>query len=149
MSLCSFGTLHPQLPCAAAIASHRPAALSPSVFVLQRDAKGQYLFDLLCHHLNLLEKDYFGIRFVDPDKQRVRARPARAACWGFSQLGGTRLGRGVRQMAAANSGLGSDKGLFLSDSPCPCCWEGDKPGVVGALIGHCFARGKSSYSWPP
>lgn len=38
----------------------------------QRDAKGQYLFDLLCHHLNLLEKDYFGIRYVDPDKQRVR-----------------------------------------------------------------------------
>ncbi|KAB0347823.1 hypothetical protein FD754_012680 [Muntiacus muntjak] len=37
---------------------------------LARDAKGQYLFDLLCHHLNLLEKDYFGIRFVDPDKQR-------------------------------------------------------------------------------
>ncbi|KAL8197365.1 UNVERIFIED_CONTAM: FERM domain-containing protein 5 [Gekko kuhli] len=37
---------------------------------LERDAKGQYLFDLLCHHLNLLEKDYFGIRFVDPDKQR-------------------------------------------------------------------------------
>ncbi|XP_061450750.1 FERM domain-containing protein 5 isoform X2 [Rhineura floridana] len=36
----------------------------------QRDAKGQYLFDLLCHHLNLLEKDYFGIRYVDPDKQR-------------------------------------------------------------------------------
>uniref|UniRef100_A0ABI8AAP3 FERM domain-containing protein n=1 Tax=Felis catus TaxID=9685 RepID=A0ABI8AAP3_FELCA len=36
----------------------------------KRDAKGQYLFDLLCHHLNLLEKDYFGIRFVDPDKQR-------------------------------------------------------------------------------
>ncbi|PWA14202.1 hypothetical protein CCH79_00012220 [Gambusia affinis] len=35
-----------------------------------RDAKGQYLFDLLCHHLNLLEKDYFGIRYVDPDKQR-------------------------------------------------------------------------------
>ncbi|KAJ0002048.1 hypothetical protein NQD34_001844 [Periophthalmus magnuspinnatus] len=32
--------------------------------------KGQYLFDLICHHLNLLEKDYFGIRYVDPDKQR-------------------------------------------------------------------------------
>ncbi|KAG7271502.1 hypothetical protein CRUP_005123 [Coryphaenoides rupestris] len=38
----------------------------------RRDAKGQYLFDLICHHLNLLEKDYFGIRYVDPDKQRVR-----------------------------------------------------------------------------
>ncbi|TKS73427.1 FERM domain-containing protein 5 [Collichthys lucidus] len=37
---------------------------------LSRDAKGQYLFDLICHHLNLLEKDYFGIRYVDPDKQR-------------------------------------------------------------------------------
>uniref|UniRef100_A0A673WPH5 FERM domain-containing protein 5 n=1 Tax=Salmo trutta TaxID=8032 RepID=A0A673WPH5_SALTR len=37
---------------------------------IQRDAKGQYLFDLTCHHLNLLEKDYFGIRYVDPDKQR-------------------------------------------------------------------------------
>uniref|UniRef100_A0A452TS20 FERM domain-containing protein 5 n=1 Tax=Ursus maritimus TaxID=29073 RepID=A0A452TS20_URSMA len=42
----------------------------PHLLALQRDAKGQYLFDLLCHHLNLLEKDYFGIRFVDPDKQR-------------------------------------------------------------------------------
>ena len=40
-------------------------------FVFQRDSKGQYLFDLICHHLNLLEKDYFGIRYVDPDKQRV------------------------------------------------------------------------------
>ncbi|XP_032906355.1 FERM domain-containing protein 5 isoform X2 [Amblyraja radiata] len=37
---------------------------------IQRDAKGHYLIDLLCHHMNLLEKDYFGIRFVDPDKQR-------------------------------------------------------------------------------
>ncbi|KAJ0069679.1 hypothetical protein NL108_011964 [Boleophthalmus pectinirostris] len=37
---------------------------------IQRDAKGQYLFDLICLHLNLLEKDYFGIRYVDPDKQR-------------------------------------------------------------------------------
>uniref|UniRef100_A0AAQ6IVM6 FERM domain-containing protein 5 n=1 Tax=Anabas testudineus TaxID=64144 RepID=A0AAQ6IVM6_ANATE len=41
-----------------------------SCLLLQRDAKGQYLFDLICHHLNLLEKDYFGIRYVDPDKQR-------------------------------------------------------------------------------
>lgn len=44
---------------------------SSLLFLLQRDAKGQYLFDVLCHHLNLLEKDYFGIRYVDPDKQRV------------------------------------------------------------------------------
>ncbi|KAK2913780.1 hypothetical protein QQF64_030442 [Cirrhinus molitorella] len=37
---------------------------------VQRDAKGQWLFDQVCQHLNLLEKDYFGIRYVDPDKQR-------------------------------------------------------------------------------
>ncbi|XP_073693221.1 LOW QUALITY PROTEIN: FERM domain-containing protein 5 [Garra rufa] len=37
---------------------------------VQRDGKGQWLFEQVCKHLNLLEKDYFGIRFVDPDKQR-------------------------------------------------------------------------------
>ncbi|KAA0723296.1 FERM domain-containing protein 5 [Triplophysa tibetana] len=37
---------------------------------VQRDAKGQWLFEQVCHHLNLLEKDYFGIRYVDPEKQR-------------------------------------------------------------------------------
>ncbi|XP_066504467.1 FERM domain-containing protein 5 [Hoplias malabaricus] len=37
---------------------------------VQSDAKGQWLFEQTCHHLSLLEKDYFGIRYVDPDKQR-------------------------------------------------------------------------------
>lgn len=50
---------------------HKNMDPSGLVLLLQRDAKGQYLFDLICHHLNLLEKDYFGIRYVDPDKQRV------------------------------------------------------------------------------
>ncbi|XP_076879174.1 FERM domain-containing protein 5 isoform X2 [Brachyhypopomus gauderio] len=36
----------------------------------KRDAKGQWLFEQICQHLSLLEKDYFGIRYVDPDKQR-------------------------------------------------------------------------------
>ncbi|XP_053574438.1 FERM domain-containing protein 5 isoform X1 [Bombina bombina] len=60
---------------------------------VQRDAKGQHLFDLLCHHLNLLERDYFGIRYVDPDKQRhwleftkgivkqLKARPPYILCF--------------------------------------------------------------------
>lgn len=56
-----------------------------SLLSLQRDAKGQYLFDLLCHHLNLLEKDYFGIRFVDPDKQRVS--PYSKHEWGRGSVG--------------------------------------------------------------
>ncbi|CAM9406630.1 unnamed protein product [Lampetra fluviatilis] len=37
---------------------------------IQRDAKGRFLMDHVCNHLDLLERDYFGIRFVDPDKQR-------------------------------------------------------------------------------
>uniref|UniRef100_A0A668AZL8 FERM domain-containing protein n=1 Tax=Myripristis murdjan TaxID=586833 RepID=A0A668AZL8_9TELE len=38
---------------------------------IQRDTKGQFLLDHVCNHYNLLEKDYFGIRYVDPEKQRV------------------------------------------------------------------------------
>ena len=30
----------------------------------------QKLFDRVCAHLNLIEKDYFGLRFVDNKKQR-------------------------------------------------------------------------------
>ncbi|XP_017334112.1 FERM domain-containing protein 5 [Ictalurus punctatus] len=37
---------------------------------VQRDAKGRWIFEQICHHLSLLEKDYFGIRYVDPEKQR-------------------------------------------------------------------------------
>ncbi|XP_068167288.1 FERM domain-containing protein 3 [Antennarius striatus] len=37
---------------------------------IQRDTKGQFLLDHVCNHYNLLEKDYFGIRYVDPEKQR-------------------------------------------------------------------------------
>ncbi|XP_069786448.1 FERM domain-containing protein 3 isoform X3 [Narcine bancroftii] len=37
---------------------------------MQRDAKGQFLIDYICNHFSLLEKDYFGIRYVDPEKQR-------------------------------------------------------------------------------
>ncbi|KAM7416795.1 hypothetical protein PAMA_018725 [Pampus argenteus] len=38
--------------------------------LLWRDTKGQFLLDHVCNHYNLLEKDYFGIRYVDPEKQR-------------------------------------------------------------------------------
>lgn len=38
---------------------------------LQRETKGQFLIDHICNYYSLLEKDYFGIRYVDPEKQRV------------------------------------------------------------------------------
>lgn len=34
-------------------------------FTLQRKAKGQDLFDKVCEFINLAEKDYFGLNFVD------------------------------------------------------------------------------------
>lgn len=37
----------------------------------QKRAKGQILFDKICDHLNLLEKDYFGITYRDVDNQKV------------------------------------------------------------------------------
>ncbi|RXM32334.1 FERM domain-containing protein 3 [Acipenser ruthenus] len=40
-----------------------------------RDTKGQYLLDHVCNHYSLLEKDYFGIRYVDPEKQRHWLEP--------------------------------------------------------------------------
>lgn len=42
------------------------------VCLLQKHARGQVLFDMVCEHLNLLEKDYFGLTFCDSDSQKVR-----------------------------------------------------------------------------
>ncbi|XP_077943524.1 FERM domain-containing protein 3 isoform X4 [Gasterosteus aculeatus] len=42
---------------------------------IQRDTKGQFLLDHVCNHYNLLEKDYFGIRYVDPERQRHWLEP--------------------------------------------------------------------------
>ncbi|XP_022106269.1 FERM domain-containing protein 5-like isoform X2 [Acanthaster planci] len=36
----------------------------------KKDAKGQYLLDEACSRQNLAEKDYFGLRFIDGEKQR-------------------------------------------------------------------------------
>jgi len=40
--------------------------------VVQPHHKGLFLLDLICEQLDIQEKDYFGLRFVDPLKQRVR-----------------------------------------------------------------------------
>uniref|UniRef100_A0A8C6U5V2 Erythrocyte membrane protein band 4.1-like 3b n=1 Tax=Neogobius melanostomus TaxID=47308 RepID=A0A8C6U5V2_9GOBI len=37
---------------------------------LQKRSRGQVLFDKVCDHLNLLEKDYFGITYRDVDNQK-------------------------------------------------------------------------------
>ncbi|XP_060011280.1 FERM domain-containing protein 3 isoform X1 [Lagenorhynchus albirostris] len=42
---------------------------------IQRETKGQFLIDHICNYYSLLEKDYFGIRFVDPEKQRHWLEP--------------------------------------------------------------------------
>lgn len=42
------------------------------IFFTQKRAKGQMLFDKVCEHLNLLEKDYFGITYRDVENQKVK-----------------------------------------------------------------------------
>uniref|UniRef100_A0A8B9SNC4 FERM domain-containing protein n=1 Tax=Anas platyrhynchos TaxID=8839 RepID=A0A8B9SNC4_ANAPL len=46
------------------------------VFLLKR-AKGQILFDKVCEHLNLLEKDYFGLLFYENSDQKNWLDPSK------------------------------------------------------------------------
>jgi hypothetical protein len=40
--------------------------------VFQNHDKGKHLLEHVCQQLNLIEKDYFGLRYVDHTRQRVR-----------------------------------------------------------------------------
>ncbi|XP_054943483.1 band 4.1-like protein 2 isoform X4 [Physeter macrocephalus] len=44
---------------------------------LEKRAKGQVLFDRVCEHLNLLEKDYFGLVFQENPEQKNWLDPAK------------------------------------------------------------------------
>ncbi|KAM7135128.1 band 4.1-like protein 2 isoform 9-T14 [Molossus nigricans] len=44
---------------------------------LEKCAEGQVLFDKVCEHLNLLEKDYFGLAFQDGPEQKNWLDPAK------------------------------------------------------------------------
>ncbi|XP_029467622.1 band 4.1-like protein 1 isoform X3 [Rhinatrema bivittatum] len=44
---------------------------------IEKHAKGQVLFDTVCEHLNLLEKDYFGLTFSDSDSQKNWLDPSK------------------------------------------------------------------------
>ncbi|XP_066538312.1 band 4.1-like protein 3a isoform X1 [Hoplias malabaricus] len=59
--------------------------------VVEKRDKGQVLFDKVCEHLNLLERDYFGITFRDAENQKNWLDPAkemkkqiRGVAWNFS-----------------------------------------------------------------
>uniref|UniRef100_A0A665WEZ1 FERM domain-containing protein n=1 Tax=Echeneis naucrates TaxID=173247 RepID=A0A665WEZ1_ECHNA len=43
----------------------------------QKHSKGQNLMDMVCEHLNLLEKDYFGLTFADSDTQKNWLDPSK------------------------------------------------------------------------
>ncbi|KFP64713.1 Band 4.1-like 1, partial [Cariama cristata] len=58
---------------------------------VEKHARGQVLFDMVCEHLNLLEKDYFGLTFCDPDSQKNWLDPSkeikkqiRSGPWNFA-----------------------------------------------------------------
>ncbi|XP_074651901.1 FERM domain-containing protein 5-like isoform X3 [Tubulanus polymorphus] len=57
----------------------------PMQVTFQKDTKGQWLLDYICKELNLVEKDYFGLRYVDSDKQRHWLDPIKTV---YKQLKG-------------------------------------------------------------
>ncbi|KAM3621922.1 uncharacterized protein V6R79_017854 [Siganus canaliculatus] len=44
---------------------------------IEKHSKGQTLMDMVCEHLNLLEKDYFGLAFADSDTQKNWLDPSK------------------------------------------------------------------------
>uniref|UniRef100_A0A667YAN3 Erythrocyte membrane protein band 4.1 like 1 n=1 Tax=Myripristis murdjan TaxID=586833 RepID=A0A667YAN3_9TELE len=44
---------------------------------IEKHSKGQTLMDMVCEHLNLLEKDYFGLTFSDTDTQKNWLDPSK------------------------------------------------------------------------
>ncbi|XP_069809459.1 band 4.1-like protein 1 isoform X3 [Dendropsophus ebraccatus] len=44
---------------------------------VEKHSRGQVLFDTVCEHLNLLEKDYFGLTFCDTDSQKNWLDPSK------------------------------------------------------------------------
>ncbi|XP_022054746.1 band 4.1-like protein 1 isoform X6 [Acanthochromis polyacanthus] len=44
---------------------------------VEKHSKGQTLMDMVCEHLNLLEKDYFGLTFADTDSQKNWLDPSK------------------------------------------------------------------------
>ncbi|XP_047293315.1 band 4.1-like protein 3 isoform X2 [Homo sapiens] len=58
---------------------------------VEKRSRGQVLFDKVCEHLNLLEKDYFGLTYRDAENQKNWLDPAkeikkqvRSGAWHFS-----------------------------------------------------------------
>nr|XP_008106883.1 PREDICTED: band 4.1-like protein 3 isoform X5 [Anolis carolinensis] len=58
---------------------------------VEKRSKGQVLFDKVCEHLNLLEKDYFGLTYRDMENQKNWLDPSkeikkqiRSGAWHFS-----------------------------------------------------------------
>ncbi|CAH1796465.1 unnamed protein product [Owenia fusiformis] len=50
----------------------------PITASFQKETKGQELLDHVCKYLNLVEKDYFGLRYVDDEKQRHWLNPLKS-----------------------------------------------------------------------
>ncbi|XP_063758141.1 band 4.1-like protein 2 isoform X15 [Eleginops maclovinus] len=44
---------------------------------VEKRAKGQFLFFKVCEHLNLMEKDYFGLSYIDSHEQKVWLDPTK------------------------------------------------------------------------
>uniref|UniRef100_A0AAY4EP78 FERM domain-containing protein n=1 Tax=Denticeps clupeoides TaxID=299321 RepID=A0AAY4EP78_9TELE len=75
------------------MAPFKVALLDNSVYdgVIEKHSRGQVLLDMVCEHLNLLEKDYYGLTFCDAESQKNWLDPSkeikkqmRSESWDFA-----------------------------------------------------------------
>ncbi|NWI79429.1 E41L1 protein, partial [Dryoscopus gambensis] len=124
---------------------------------VEKHARGQVLFDMVCEHLNLLEKDYFGLTFCDSDSQKNWLDPSkeikkqiRSKCPGGSVLPSPGVSHGWLSVAGhccsfscllPTSSLTrerqGDKG------PCRCHWSW--LGLGAALGTTCPVQGEQGW----
>ncbi|NXE29546.1 E41L1 protein, partial [Ardeotis kori] len=98
---------------------------------VEKHARGQVLFDMVCEHLNLLEKDYFGLTFCDSDSQKNWLDPSKEI---KKQIRSKCLGRVHPPWPGASRGA---TGWLCCGCP-PAA-----PGEDGLVVR------RASNSWPP
>ncbi|MEQ2236414.1 hypothetical protein ILYODFUR_012587 [Ilyodon furcidens] len=89
---------------------------------VEKRAKGQYLFFKVCEHLNLLEKDYFGLTYKDNHDEK---------CW----LDPTKeIKRQIRNTSSSSSGGRPGQPRDIVPPACPGPSPGPPPG--GTCLEH-------------
>lgn len=104
-----------------------------SVHFPQKRSRGQVLFDKVCEHLNLLEKDYFGLTYRDTENQKVTHKTA-GGLWHVN----IRTPWETRQTAVNSTEVGF---IFLAKL--------HRHSLRDCFLWHYFSRASPTFPWVP